>query len=958
MRPTLFFLLFLGLVFSVPAQTNPTPAGQRMEGMKKRQALEERSIVNNIEFHSIGPSVFGGRVADLEVNPEDPTEFYVAYASGGLWKTVNNGLTFEPLFDKELVMTIGDIAVDWEEKRIWVGTGEVNSSRSSYAGVGIFRSDDQGQTWTHMGLDESHHIGRVLIHPNNPDILWVAALGHLYTPNAERGLYRTEDGGQTWELTLQVDENTGAAEMVLDPTDPDILYASTWHRERRAWNFVESGSGSGIYKSTDGGKTWDLLTDDQSGFPIGEGVGRIGLNAVNTPEGTVLYAALDNYFRREKEDPEEDILTKEELEEMDSEDFLELEKYLVKDYLQRNGFPKEYTFERVSNMMRSGAIEPLDLVAYTQDANSLLFDTPVKGLEVYRSEDGGQSWKRTHEDYLDFVYNSYGYYFGQVRVDPSNSDQIYLLGVPIIQSKDGGKTFSSISGPSVHADHHALWINPDRPGHLILGNDGGINISYDNGEHWAKCNTPAVGQFYYVAVDEAEPYRVYGGLQDNGVWMGPSTYEASLRWHASGQYPYQSIMGGDGMQVAVDTRENQTVYTGFQFGNYARINTQSGDRKWITPRHKLGERPWRWNWQTPIHLSIHNQDILYMGSNRFHRSLNQGDDFEVLSGDLTQGGKKGDVAFGTLTTIHESPLRFGLIYVGSDDGWIHLSRDGGYTWTKISDDLPQDLWVSRVQASSHEEGRVYAVLNGYRQDDFMPYLYVSEDYGENWARLGSDLPIEPLNVIKEDPENEDLLYVGSDHGLYVSLDRGQSFMLLNKGLPAAPVHDVVVQAREKDLVVGTHGRSIYKGSVKELQRLPAVQDTTLWVFEPEPLRWSSRWGNPRAVWTDTLVPKLNLPIYTSQAGEAALSLHAGDDLELQSWKLPLEKGLQYPEYNLSIREEMLDDYQAWLNKDREEDEKPIRLKVADDGNLYLHKGKYRLTVSHEGEEQEVTLEIK
>jgi hypothetical protein len=958
MKPTLFSVLFLALVFTLSAQTGPTPADQRMAGMKKRQNLEERSLVNQIEFRSIGPSVCGGRVADLEVNPEDPTEFYVAYASGGLWKTVNNGLTFEPLFDQEWVMTIGDIAVDWSNERIWVGTGEVNSSRSSYAGVGVFRSDDHGKSWTHLGLGESHHIGRILIHPDNPDILWVAALGHLYTPNAERGLYRTEDGGKTWELTLQVDENTGAAELVLDPTNPDIVYASTWHRERRAWNFVESGDGSGIYKSTDGGKSWTLLTEEGSGFPTGEGVGRIGLDIVRTPDGNVLYAALDNYFRREKEEKEEDILSKEELENMSSEDFLELEKYLVKDYLQRNRFPEEYTVDRINHMIKSGAIKPIDLVEYTRDANSLLFDTPVKGLEVYRSEDGGKSWMRTHEDYLDFVYNSYGYYFGQVRVDPSNPDQIYLLGVPVIQSQDGGKSFSSINGPSVHSDHHALWINPERPGHLILGNDGGINISYDNGENWAKCNTPAVGQFYYVAVDEAKPYRVYGGLQDNGVWMGPSTYEASLRWHASGQYPYKSIMGGDGMQVAIDSRDNQTVYTGFQFGNYARINTQTGDRKWITPRHKLGERPLRWNWQTPIHLSIHNQDILYMGSNKFHRSLNQGDDFEVLSDDLTQGGKKGDVAYGTLTTLHESPLRFGLLYVGSDDGLIHLSRDGGYTWKQISDDLPQDLWVSRVQASSHREGRVYAVLNGYRNDDFTPYLYVSEDYGENWSPLGTDLPMEPLNVVKEDPENEDLLYVGSDHGLYVSLDRGQSFMLLNNGLPAAPVHDVVLQAREKDLIVGTHGRSLYKGSVKELQQLPAALDTSLWVFQPEPVSWSSRWGNPRAIWTDTLFPMLKLPIYTAQAGNAKLSLKAGDDLELKNWNLSLHKGLQYLEYDLSINPEKLDAYQDWVNKDRKEDEKPVRLKVADDGKLYLHKGKYTLTVSHGGEEQEVDLEIK
>ncbi|MEZ4984002.1 MAG: hypothetical protein R2795_03015 [Saprospiraceae bacterium] len=341
-----------------------------------------------------------------------------------------------------------------------------------------------------------------------------------------------------------------------------------------------------------------------------------------------------------------------------------------------------------------------------------------------------------HEGYLDEVYYSYGYYFGQIYADPSNGNKLYVLGVPVIRSDDGGATWKGINGDNVHSDHHALWINPARSGHLILGNDGGINISYDDGVNWIKCNHPPVGQFYYIAVDGASPYKVYGGLQDNGVWMGDHTYQASNGWQASGKYGYEMIMGGDGMQVAIDPRDNETIYTGFQFGNYFRLQPRTGKRQYITPSHDLGESPYRWNWQTPIHLSEHNSDILYMGSNFVHRSLNKGDDFEKISPDLTMGGIKGDVPYGTLTCLHESPMRFGLLYAGSDDGLIHVSKDGGFSWQKITTGLPADMWVSRVQASRYKEGRVYAVLNGYRWDNWNAMAFRSEDY-ETWEMIAA-----------------------------------------------------------------------------------------------------------------------------------------------------------------------------------------------------------------------------
>ncbi len=937
-----------------------TPASERIASYKQHQQLEANSIVNEIEFKSIGPTVFSGRVADLEVWEKDPSHFYVAYASGGVWKTTNNGTSFEPLFDDEMVMTIGDIAVDWDNNTIWVGTGEVNSSRSSYAGVGVYKSTDGGKTWEHLGLGESHHIGRILLHPTDPNTAWVAVLGHLYSPNKERGLYKTTDGGQTWNKTLFVNDNAGIVDLIIDPDNPNTVYAASWERTRRAWNFVEAGKGSGIYKSTDGGDTWSLLTNGKNGFPIGEGAGRIGLAIAKTNGKTRLYASIDNYFRRPKEEPEDPMaVTKDQLRKMTKEDFLKLKKYQVKDYLQSNRFPREYSVDKVTKMIKSDEISPAALVEYVEDANSLLFDTPVVGLEIYRSDDEGKSWSKTHKDYINSVYNSYGYYFGQIRVSPQDADQIYFMGVPVMRSDDAGKTFKSINGDNVHADHHALWINPKRDGHLILGNDGGINISYDEGEHWVKCNTPAVGQFYYIAVDMAKNYRVYGGLQDNGVWMGPNDYEASVRWHNSGQYPYKSIMGGDGMQVAIDTRDNATVYTGYQFGNYFRINTNSGDRSYITPKPKLGERPYRWNWQTPIHLSVHNQDILYMGANKLLRSFNQGEDFHEISDDLTTGGRKGDVAFSTLTTIHESPLTFGLIYTGSDDGKVYVTKDGGHEWNDISTGLPEDMWVTRIIASAHEEGRVYVSLNGYRWDDFRSFTYMSDDFGESWKRIGADLPMEPVNVIKEDPDNEAILYVGTDHGLYVSLDMGANFMLMNKGLPAVAVHDVVIHPREKDILVGTHGRSLYKGSAKELQQLDELLlAKAIHAFDIPTQRYSSRWGNTSASWREARTPKVHIPIYAKEAGEATIEVMGKDNMQLQSMKTKLVKGLNYVAYDLSIRADQLKSYNKVLNEKVKEDEKPIKVKKADNGKVYLYSGKYDIKITQGKTSATTKLQLK
>ncbi|MCF8243867.1 MAG: glycosyl hydrolase [Saprospiraceae bacterium] len=921
-----------------------------MAGIEKRKLLLDNSLVSNVPFKSIGPSIQSGRVDDLEVSPQDPTHFYVAYASGGLWKTENNGQSFDPIFDNEAVMTIGDIAVDWDKNTIWVGTGEVNSSRSSYAGAGMFRSDDGGKTWQQRGLEETHHIGRVVLHPTDPNTLWVAALGHLYSPNAERGVFKTTDAGATWRKVLFVDENSGAVDLVIDPKDPNTLYAAIWHRERRAWNLVESGLGSGIYKSTDGGETWAKISAEGSSFPDGEGTGRIGLAIGEKDGNSVVYAIVDNQNRRPKEAKEKtEDLTKDDLRSMTKDAFLKLDKDKVKNYLSDNGFPKKYNADKVFEMVKKDEITPNALVEFTEDANSLLFNTPVVGAEVYVSTDFGKSWKKTHDGYLDDLFYSYGYYFGQIRVAPQNADRIYVFGVPILKSEDGGQSWKSIGGDNVHADHHALWANPNRSGHLVLGNDGGINISYDNGENWIKCNTPAVGQFYAVAVDMAKNYNVYGGLQDNGVWTGPHTYEADVNWHDSGQYPYKSILGGDGMQVAVDTRDNETVYTGFQFGNYYRINRSSRESERITPQHDLGERPLRWNWQTPIHLSRHNEDILYIGSNKLHRSFNQGKDWEAISGDLTNGGIKGDVPFGTLTSIHESPKKFGLIYTGSDGGLVHVTRDGGNTWANISAGLQAGFWVSRVEASAVVLGRVYVSLNGYRNDNFEAMVYVSENYGDTWQRIGTDLPQEPVNVVREDPKNPDLLYVGTDHGLYISLDRGQHFMQMNKDLPAVAVHDLVVHPRENELVVGTHGRSMFLADVKEVQQLvDSVLQKNIYAFEIPKLRYRSNWGNLRNSWSEKAPePDIELGVFTKSGGKLKITVMTGD-LKLKTWEVDVTHGLNYPEYHGDISDSAVTAFAKQLNEKKKKGDKEILVEKAKNGKYYLKKGSYKVVYEKDG----------
>ena len=932
------YLLVSGAMFFAFAKAQsqqPATSPQQVEqALQQKEQMMQNSIVKNVPFENIGPSVMSGRVVDLAVNPANPAEFYVGYASGGLWYTNNNGTTLTPVMDNTLTQNVGEVTVDWKSGTIWVGTGENNASRSSYAGIGLLKSTDGGKTWEHKGLRDSHHIGRILINPENPDEVVVGVLGHLYSDNEERGIYKTTDGGDTWKKTLFVNSETGIIDIDNDPDNFNMMYASSWDKDRKAWNFEGSGSGSAIYKSTDAGDTWTKMYS----FPAGNGVGRIGIAVFNE---NIVYAVHDSQFRREGSDKAQgasNTLYKEDFKAMTVTTFLSLEDKRLDAFLKSNGFQEKYRAANVKSMVRQGDVQPADLFTYLQTANTQLFDTPVIGAEVYRSDDAGITWKKTHEDYIEGLYYSYGYYFGEINVNPSDDKDIYIYGVPIIKSKDGGKTFTGINAPNVHSDHHALWINPKNEKHLINGNDGGVNITYDDGENWIKANDPAVAQFYYIQVDNEEPYNVYGGLQDNGVWVAASDAREDKSWKQRGQYPWEMIMGGDGMQVQVDSRDANIVYTGYQFGSYFRINRETGDNKRFDIKHELGEKPYRFNWQTPILLSSHNQDILYLGGNKLMRSMNQGDDWVAISGDLTNGGKSGNVAYGTIATVSESPFEFGLIYTGSDDGKVFVTKNGGGNWIDISNTLPQDLWVSRVVASEHKKERVYVTLNGYRWDDFKSYVYVSDNYGQTWKNISSNIPMSPVNVIVEDPNKENIIYVGTDNGAYVSMNGGEMYHAFAKALPAVAIHDMKIQKRENHLLLGTHGRSIYRTDLTTIQERDATRRVQL--FDNLSIRGSSRWGSSRSPWSDVFEPSITIPYATSNAGKYSLVIKNEEDKELQRIPLIPMAGINEAMYDLTITEK--------AKKTLEKANSELDIKKAKNGKYYLPKGTYKIILDGGG----------
>ena len=898
----------------------PTEANERLSAKDQVEAAQKNSWTAGLPLRNVGPTVMSGRVVDVALASDDGSAFFVAYASGGLWYTANHGTSFDPLFDEALSITLGAVAFHPESKRIWVGTGEVNSSRSSYAGTGVYTSDDNGTTWKHLGLAETQHIGSIALDPENPKVAHVAALGPLYSANESGGVYKTIDGGKNWKKTLEVQGKhgqAGAVDLIIDPNNSEHLFAATWDRTRRAWDFQGNGIGSRIWESTDGGETWrDLSALD--GFPSSEFTGRIGLSW--HPDSEQLFALIDNQTPQKTEEEKENGYQADKFVEMNAEAFGKLDTVLLDEFLESNNFPEDITADEVFERVRNGDLQPAALRDYLTDGNRALFEAKITGAEVYRlGINSSDRWEKTHSEPLENVCYTYGYYFGLIEVDPTDADHLWIAGVPLLESKDGGNNWNSIGAANVHVDHHFLWSNPSNPKHLINGNDGGINISWDGGANWIKCNSPAVGQFYAIEVDNAEPYNIYGGLQDNGTWVGSSRYKASLGWQQTGQYSWKMIGGGDGMQVEVDPRDPSVVFSGSQFGWYSRQDKTKDEYTTIHPQHQLGEKPLRWNWQTPIWLSRHQSDILYMASNRIHRSFNQGRDWETLSRDLTRGGISGNVPFGTITALHESPLRFGQLAVGTDDGLIHVSRDGGYSWTKLSSPVPQNpkknqtLWVSEVLWSHHAQQRLYVALNGYRLDHFDSYVFVTENDGRSWERLGassksSGIPSEPVNALMESATHADLLFAGTDGGAYSSLDAGQTWGELHPALPRVPVHDLVIQERENELAIGTHGRSIWvlelnlllENWSKDVSWVESAPET----FELDTLievTWRENWGERGWSWSDPADVTADVKCFShvAESGNWLVEDSAGQRLNLTD-SMMLQRGWQNVQVPMNI----------------------------------------------------------
>ncbi len=702
---------------------------------KEPEPLIKESILDGLRWRCIGPSNMGGRIDDFAVVESNPKIIYAGTASGGVWKTTNNGVTWEPIFDDQITSTIGDVTVAPSNPGIiWVGTGEPNNRQSSSWGDGIYKSTDGGRTWKNMGLRDTHHIGRIVIHPTNPDIVYVAALGHLWGSNKERGLFRTMDGGKTWSNTKFIDENTGFVDVALDHESPNVLYAAAYQRRRRGWGFNGGGPGSGLYRTTDGGETWARLTN---GLPSGN-TGRIGIDIYRSSPN-VVYAVIEH-----------------------------------------------------------------------------------KQGGVFRSEDKGLTWKKMSST------NPRPMYYSKIRIDPNNDQRIWVLGASMYVSEDGGKSFSTNYVRGVHGDHHAMWINPSDSNHMVLGSDGGIYFSYDRGKTWDFVNTLPLGQFYEIGFDMQNPYYVYGGLQDNGSWGGPSS---TLNRIGVSNEDWVRIGGGDGFYTQVDPEDYNTIYAESQNGNLYRFDVRSGESKFIRPEPNDEKERYRFNWNSPILISPHDSKTIYYGGNKLFKSKDRGETWEASIDLTTQQDREklplmgvlpdrdtlsrhdGIAYYGDITTVSESPLKEGLIYAGTDDGNLQVSRDGGKNWKNVISKvprMPKYTYVTRIVASRFNEGTAYATFDGHRNDDFKAYVFMTTDYGESWKNISSNLPQGGIvNVIREHHRNSNLLFIGTERGAYFSIDRGKKWVKFKSNFPTVPVDDIAIHPRENDLIFGTHGRSVW-----------------------------------------------------------------------------------------------------------------------------------------------------
>jgi photosystem II stability/assembly factor-like uncharacterized protein len=712
----------------------------------------------------IGPANMSGRVVDVAVYAPQPRIQYVASAAGGLWKTTNHGTTWSPVFERESSISLGAVAVGpTNPDLVWIGTGEANARNSVSWGDGVYRSTDGGKSWRHMGLKQTEHIGRIVIDPQNADTVYVAALGKLWGPNPERGVFKTGDAGQTWQHVLKIDDNTGGIDLAIDPSDPRILYAAAYQVRRDAFSggnpAVQVGTGAGLYKSEDAGRTWRRLTGGLPDRPLG----RCGVS-VYAKDPNIVYAVVQT----------------------------------------------DKTTATVQGQLANKKIVLAD-------------------GGIFRSDDKGKTWKHVNS----LVPRPF--YYGQIRVDPSNDQRLYVLGVNFHVSSDGGKTFNTDNAAKgTHVDYHALWIDPRDPYHLVLGCDGGLNYSFDQGATWEHLKNLPVSQFYAVGFDQRKLYRVYGGLQDNGTWGGPSAVRGGPGVTIA---DWQNYLGFDGYYAQVHPRDNDTLYCEGQYGILRRINVRTGattdikpnpgDKTNLNPPLPAKSPAFRFNWSSPILLDPSNDDGLFYGGNVVFHSKNRGDTWAVVSPDLTRGAPGPSPYQGhTVTTLAISPLAERPLYAGTDDGKLWICRNlAEKQWTDLSDkipNVPQARWISRVECSRFDAGVVYLAIDRHRNNDYVPYLFKSIDHGQTWKSIAKNLPAGgPVHVIREDPTRKDLLYVGTEFGLFLSNDAGRTWHKQTH-LPTVPVHDLAIHPRDRELVIATHGRGIWILDLLPLQEATAA----------------------------------------------------------------------------------------------------------------------------------------
>ena len=699
-----------------------------------------------IRARAIGPALTSGRIAAVDAVPGDQLTLWVGSAGGGVWKSANGGLTFKPVFD-EHTQSIGAIKVDPSNPdTIWVGTGESWTRNSVSVGDGVYRSSDGGESWDHVGLEDSERIARIVVDPKSSNTVWVCATGHLWNANAERGVFKTTDGGKSWRKVLFVDEDTGCSDLAVDPQDPQILYAGMWQFRRSPAFFTSGGPGSGLYRSTDGGESWARLSD---GLPSGE-LGRIAV-ATAPSRPSIVYAVVE-----------------------------------------------------------------------------------AKETALYRSNDLGEHWKRLS---TSMIVQARPFYFAALAVDPTDFNTVYKVGMGLGVSEDGGRTFSGTGG-TVHSDVHAVWIDPTNPHRLFIGTDGGAYLSSDRGNHWRHMRNLPVSQFYHVSVDNARPYRVYGGLQDNGSWMAPSRHSGGI-----GARDWTMVGFGDGFWAFADPTDKNVIYAEYQGGNLLRVSRATGETKEIKPYAAEGGPKLRFNWNAPVYLSPTRPGTLYLGAQYLFRSHDRGDSWQRISPDLTTNNpalQRQDETGGltldnstaenntTIYAISESPVDGDLIWVGTDDGNLQVTEDGGASWRNVAPNvpgLPGPTWVSSVQASRFDRATAYVTFDGHRTGDMAPHVYRTTDLGATWTPLATDDISGYAHVVREDSKRADLLFLGTEHGLYLSLDGGKQWARFKGNLPPVAVRDLAIQEREGDLVIATHGRGIY--IIDDLTPIRALTADTL-----------------------------------------------------------------------------------------------------------------------------------